>query len=115
MAVDLYFDHNVPRAVADGLRRRGVDVLTALADGFERATDLEILDRATELGRVAVSSDHDFIVEGRRRQKEGARFAGIIFVRQDLPVGVVIDDLELIALAGEPGDLVDSLLFLPIR
>ncbi len=30
MALKLYMDHHVPRAITNGLRMRGVDVLTAL-------------------------------------------------------------------------------------
>jgi hypothetical protein len=33
MAVALYMDHQVERAITSGLRLRGVDVLTAYEDG----------------------------------------------------------------------------------
>jgi len=32
MAIKLYMDHHVPRAITEGLRLRGVDVLTAEDD-----------------------------------------------------------------------------------
>ena len=32
MAIALYMDHHVPRAITHGLRLRGVDVLTAFED-----------------------------------------------------------------------------------
>jgi hypothetical protein len=34
MAVPLYMDVRVPQAITDQLRRRGVDVLTAIEDGW---------------------------------------------------------------------------------
>lgn len=39
MALALYLDHNVPRAIASGLRQRGVDVLTAREDGAHELSD----------------------------------------------------------------------------
>ena len=34
MAIKLYMDHNVPRAITNGLRLRGVEVITAFEDGM---------------------------------------------------------------------------------
>jgi hypothetical protein len=113
LPVRFYFDHNVKRAIPEGLKLRGVDVLTALEDGAQRLSDPELLDRATALARVLFSTDKDLIIEARRRQREGVRFAGVVYAAQKLAVGHCIDQLELLAKAGEPGDLADSLLFLP--
>ena len=58
MPVAFYMDVHVPQSITDQLRRRGVDVVTAVDDGRQRATDEEILARATELGRVSFTQDH---------------------------------------------------------
>ena len=50
MALKLYMDQNVPRAIVIGLRLRGVDVITAYEDGASLLTDPELLDRAGKLG-----------------------------------------------------------------
>src|SRR5436190_17084271 len=50
--VKFYTDEHVPRAVARGLRQRGVDVLTAPQAGLLGATDEEHLERARAEGRV---------------------------------------------------------------
>lgn len=71
MTVGLYFDHNVSRAITQGLRLREVDVLTAYEDGAHLLPDPELLDRATALGRPLFTSDEDLIVEARRRQRDG--------------------------------------------
>lgn len=55
--IGLYFDHHVPAAVVDGLRRRGVDVLTAFEDGYHEKPDDELLTRATALDRILFSQD----------------------------------------------------------
>jgi hypothetical protein len=115
LPVGLYFDHNVNRAVTQGIRLRGVDVLTALEDGAHHLTDSELLDRATALGRVLFSNDKDLVLEARRRQRDGFRFNGVVFAPQKLPIGLCIEQLELVVKAGEPEEFVDSLLFLPFR
>jgi hypothetical protein len=51
MAIDLYMDHNVPMAITNGLRLRGVNVITAFEDSSHQLDDPALLDRATTLGR----------------------------------------------------------------
>jgi len=99
--------------VVQGLRLRGVEVLTALEDGAQRLPDPELLDRATALDRALFSTDKDLIIEARRRQRAGVRFTGVVFAPQQLPIGDCVQQLELVAKAGRPEDLVDSLFFLP--
>jgi predicted nuclease of predicted toxin-antitoxin system len=59
--VRLYLDENVNGAVVEGLRQRGVDLLTAQEEGREGAPDPAVLDRATELGRDLFSQDRDLL------------------------------------------------------
>ncbi|MBS0267038.1 MAG: DUF5615 family PIN-like protein, partial [Planctomycetes bacterium] len=47
MTLALYMDQHVQAAITEGLRRRGIDVLTAHEDGFDRHSDAAILERAT--------------------------------------------------------------------
>lgn len=115
MSIRLYFDHNVNRAVVQGLRLRGLDVLTAFEDGAHQLSDPELLDRATALGRVLVSSDVDLVVEARRRQRAGVAFAGVLFMPRAMAVGVCLEQLQLVTEAASAQDLVDSLVFLPLR
>lgn len=73
MSIAFYFDEHVPRAVALGLRLRGIDVLTVQDDERIGIADSPLLDRATELGRPLFSQDEDLVAEARRRQKEGVQ------------------------------------------
>ncbi len=50
-------DQHVPRAISVGLRLRGVDVVTAFEDGAGEMNDSELLNRASELGRVLFTQD----------------------------------------------------------
>jgi len=59
VSAGLYMDVPVPNAITHGLILRGVDVLTAQADGTTRLEDPALLDRATELGRVLFTEDED--------------------------------------------------------
>lgn len=113
MPVRLYIDHNVSRAIVQGLRLRGVDLLTAYEDHSHHLPDSDLLDRATALGRVLFSFDEDLIAEARRRQRDGIDFAGVIFASQAHPIGACIDALELVSKAGGPDDFARSLMFLP--
>ena len=71
-------DHHVPRPITNGLRLRGVDVLTAHEDGTSELPDPELLDRATELERVLFTQDDDPLTEATQRQRRGQEFSGVI-------------------------------------
>jgi hypothetical protein len=55
-------DVHVPGPITEGLRRRGVDVLTAQEDGSDRVPDDLLLERSKLLGRVLFTRDEDFLV-----------------------------------------------------
>jgi predicted nuclease of predicted toxin-antitoxin system len=116
MSLSLLMDEHVKSAVTDGLRRRGCDVLTAQEDESDGLPDPRLLDRATILGRVLVTNDDDFLVEAAKRQAAGASFSGVVFGRQnDLTVGKMIDDLELIAWCYESQEVANQVLFIPLK
>ena len=50
--ISFYMNQHVPRAIIEGLRLRGVDVMIAFEDGASERGDSELLDRATEPGRI---------------------------------------------------------------
>jgi len=115
MAVALYMDVHIPRAITVGLRLRGVDVITAQEDNTATTPDPELLDRATALQRALFSFDDDLLAEASRRQWEGIPFAGVIYAHPlRVSIGACVRDLELIAKVGEPEDLVNQVVFLPL-
>ncbi|MBW1695430.1 MAG: DUF5615 family PIN-like protein [Deltaproteobacteria bacterium] len=108
-------DQHIPRAITEGLRLRGVDVITAYEDGADKMGDAELLDRATKLGRVLFTQDNDLLSECARRQKEGIPFSGVIYAHQmRVSIGACIHDLEIISKAGEVEDLSNRIQFLPL-
>ena len=115
MAIAFYMDQYVPRSITVGLRLRGVDVITAYEDGASEMDDSELLDQAGELGRVLFTQDDDFLAEAAKRQKERGSFRGVIYAHQlRVSIGTCIHDLEIIAEAGEPDDLINRVEFLPL-
>lgn len=115
MGIALYMDHNVARAITAGLRLRGVDVLSAYEDGASDMADSELLDRATELGRVLFTRDDDFLMMAALRQKEGVDFKGVIYAHQlRVSIGKCIEDMELMAKCGEIDDFDNEIQFLPL-
>ena len=115
MPLALYMDVHIPRAITNGLRRRGVEVITAQADGAAELDDPPLLDRATELNRPLYSQDDDLLAEAHRRQTSGESFSGVIYSHQlRSPVGRCIDDPELIAKTFEPEALKDRVEFIPL-
>ena len=115
MSVSFYFDHNVRAAIVHGLRQRGVDVLVAFEDGHAEAEDLDVLARATELGRVVFSNDDDFLAVAHAWLKTGRSFSGVVYVHQlRLTVGQTIADIEILAKVGMPGDFMNRIEYLPI-
>lgn len=115
MTIAFYMDHQVPRAITIGLRLRGVDVITAYEDGASEWGDSELLDRATELERVLFTRDDDLLAEATKRQRNGITFQGVIYAHQlRVSIGTCVNDLEIIAKAGEPEDLINEVKFLPL-
>jgi hypothetical protein len=116
MAIAFYMDQHVPRAITIGLRLRGVDVVTAYEDAASNLDDSALLDRAGDLGRVLFTQDDDLLVEATTRQRQSISFAGVIYAHQlRVSIGACIHDLEIVALAGDPGDLLNRVLFLPFK
>ena len=115
MAVKLYMDVHVRRAVTKGLRLRGVDVLTAQEDGTDEWHDPDLLDRAEGLGRILFTQDDDLLREAKRRQKTGETFAGVVYVHQlDATIGQCVNDLEVIAKASQPEEWINRTAWLPL-
>ncbi len=115
MPVAFYMDHHVPHAITLGLRLRGLDVLTAFEDGTSELQDAALLDRAGELGRVLFTRDGDLLAEATRRQRAGIPFPGVVYAHQlRVAIGRCVQDLAIIAEAGESEDLKNGVVFLPL-
>jgi hypothetical protein len=95
-------DVHVPLAITEQLRRRGVDVLTAVEDNANEQSDEQLLERARVLARVLFTQDIRFKVMAEIWQHQQRPFAGLVFGHQlSATIGQFVKDLELIAKASE--------------
>jgi Domain of unknown function (DUF5615) len=114
VSISYYMDHHVPAAVTAGLRRLGVDVLTAFEDGWAEAEDEALLARAHDLGRTVYTQDDDFLAIAHEWLIAGRESAGVVFAAQmGITVGQAIRDLELIARALDAAEMINRIEFIP--
>ena len=103
-----YADENVSKAVINGLRQRGVNVLSVPEAGRLAASDEEQLAFALEEKRIIFTHDDDFL----KLAASGVDHAGIVYSSQQTPIGDVIRGLMLIYEMLEPADMHNQVEFL---
>ena len=82
MAVAFTMDVHVPQAISDQLRRRGVEVVTAIEDGSAELPDDQLLEHAQALGRLLFTQDIRFKALAEDWQRRGRPFSGLLFGHQ---------------------------------
>ena len=102
--IKYYLDEHAPRAVTEGLRRRGVDALTVQDAGLQGAGDEQHLAFAVGEGRGIFTQDADFL----RLHAAGRPHRGIVYAPQQTPVGYVIRGLMLIYDVLAPEDMINQ-------
>jgi hypothetical protein len=87
MQIRYHLDESVSRAVAIGLRQRGIDVTTSIDAGLLGVSDEKQLEYASRHDRLAVTHDDDFL----RFQAAGLSHAGIAYCHQrDRTIGQIV-------------------------
>jgi hypothetical protein len=85
-------DVHVPAVITRTLMTRGVNVLTAQADGGAR------------------------LAEATSRQRAGIQFAGVVYAHQlRVTIGQCVQDLEMIGKCCDLADMADRVEHLPLR
>ena len=93
----LYTNESVPVAVAEGLKRRGVEALSARDVGNLGLTDEQQLAYAQALNMVLFTHDDDFLKIAHERLEGGQPHGGIIYVHQQkLGLGEMIRRLKVL-------------------
>lgn len=106
--IKFYTDEHVSRAVIQGLRRRGVNVLTVQEANLFAAPDEDHLALAFAQGRVIFTQDADFL----RLHSAGMPHAGIVYAPQHASVGDLIRGLMLIFELLEPAEMIGQVEYL---
>ncbi len=106
----LYLDESVNVAVAEGLRRRGVDVISAKDAGNLGLSDEDHLKYATKNKFVIVTHDADFLSLAEDFEY---KHKGIVFVHhQKYSIGDLIRNLKLLWDVAEQKDMKNHVEFL---
>ena len=108
MPIRFHLDENMPHAVAEGLRRRDVDVTTSADRELLGATDQEQLLFARGEGRVLVTRDADLL----RLDAQGAEHAGIVYWTERRSIGQLISALDMLGLESTQEEMRDRVVFL---
>jgi predicted nuclease of predicted toxin-antitoxin system len=111
--IRLYADANLHGAITQGLRERGIEVLTAQEDHADRLADPALLARVTELERVLLTHDRDFLTIGAAWQTQGRVFSGVVLVTLRDGIGVCVEDIALLAQVETMESLASQVLFVP--
>ena len=88
-----YFaDEHVPTAVPNGLRKRGIDILTVSEAGLLGTEDEGLLEFVREEERVIVTQDQDFLQIADRE----ADYPGVVYAPQGRSIGEMVRLLDLL-------------------
>ena len=116
----LALDHHYSYVIAERLRERGHDVVATYEQGWQQASDEDLLGHCSNEGRALLTNNvRDFVAIAQRWAEEGRQHAGLIFTSDaSLPrtramIGTYVERLERL-LVENPGeqDVVDQLLWL---
>lgn len=100
--IRFHLDENCSKAIAGGLRRRGIDVTTTPEAGLMGASDEQQAAFGLDEGRVLFTQDHDFL----RLDAAGVPHAGIAYCAKDAkPIGELIQSLVLVWELHEPDEM----------
>jgi Domain of unknown function (DUF5615) len=91
--IRFHLDEHVPPAIAEGLKRRGIDVTTTSDAGLTGADDIDHVAFALTNERVIYTNDEDYLI----LNDQGVAHAGIVFCHQgSRSIGEIIRFLVLL-------------------
>jgi predicted nuclease of predicted toxin-antitoxin system len=109
--IRFHLDEHINPAIANGLRRRGIDVTATVESGLQGATDEEHLAFARAERRVIITHDDDYL----RLHQQGIPHAGIVYCRQQTrSIGEMLRTLLLIWAVLTPEEMENHVEFLSV-
>lgn len=107
--IRFHLDEHVARAVAEGLRRLGIDVTTTADAGLLGAEDSDQIAYALAQSRVIFTEDADFLIWA----VAGDPHAGVVYCHQQTrTIGQIIRALELVWHVYEPDEMKNRVEFI---
>jgi len=93
----IYCDENIESAIVEGLKRRGIEVISTRDRKDLGKSDEYHLKRVSELGAVVLTHDPDLLKIAHRWNQRGKEHKGILYVHPlDLSIGECIRMVELV-------------------
>jgi hypothetical protein len=111
-------DENFNNDIIRGLLRRrpNLNIILAQDAGLSGADDLSILEWAAREGRVLLTHDVSTITRyAYERIRAGKVMPGVFETSREIPSGVVIEDLLLLADCSLEGQWEGQIRYLPLR
>ncbi|HUQ69730.1 MAG TPA: DUF5615 family PIN-like protein [Planctomycetaceae bacterium] len=111
-------DENFNAVIVRGLLRRQpqLDVVPVQDAGLSGADDPAVLKWATEAGRLLLTHDVQTMIDyAGERLAAGLPCCAVIEVGRQVPLGVAIDEILIIAECSEIGEWDGQIVFLPLK
>ena len=106
----IYADENIERSIIEGLRRRGVEVISSVELGCSGKPDEFHIKKASELKSIILTHDIDFL---RRASNHEVNHNGIIFAHpKNVSIGECVRKIELISNVLTDDDMKNHIEFL---
>ncbi|MBI2808009.1 MAG: DUF5615 family PIN-like protein [Planctomycetes bacterium] len=112
----LLSDEDVPGSIVRGLRQRQpmLEIVRVQEVGLTQTPDPDVLAWAAGEGRQILTRDRNTMTRyAYERIRQGQSMPGLFVIPEDMPIGQAILELELLALASEPDEWHDRVVFLP--
>jgi predicted nuclease of predicted toxin-antitoxin system len=109
MSIRFHLDEHIPKAIANGLRRHGIDVTTSDDAALLGQDDEAQLAFASAEGRVLVTHDHHFTIPERRISEH----CGVCYCHfEKYSFSELLDALLVVAQCLSEGELKNNLHYL---
>ncbi len=105
-------DAHVKSGIVDGLRRQGMDIVTAQELGQSLANDEYLLVLATQASRLMLTNDADFLRLHAQWMLSGRHHCGIVYWAQNMGIGVALRRIMQYVLSTAPQEAADKVHFL---
>lgn len=113
-AADENFNHTITRGLFR--QRPDLDIVRVQDAGLTGAEDDVVLEWAAGEGRVLLTQDAKTITRlAFDRVRAAKTMPGVIEVRRNVPIGVAIEDLLIVAECSREGEWEGQVLYLPLR
>jgi predicted nuclease of predicted toxin-antitoxin system len=114
----LVADENFNNDILRGLLRRdsSLDIVRIQDVGLVKAPDPDVLEWAAQENRVLLTHDRNTIPKfAYDRVAQGRQMPGVIEVDRSVSMNVAIEDILLLAVLSESGELEGQIIYLPLR